>query len=74
VAQSILELVKSLTELVQLKRERDKARQDCEGTWGYYGYSIEKELEEKEDYFKKVLDNYIDERMEVKLKEIKHEL
>ena len=45
------ELIDALMNVIELKRERDKAFEDCDATWGYFGYEIEERLEKAKAKF-----------------------
>ena len=45
------ELTRALERFLEAKTEYDKAFNDCEGTWGYYGQYYEEQLEKAEKAF-----------------------
>ena len=47
------ELIDSLLNLIEVKVDRDKARNDCDCSWGYYGAGREEELSQAKKRFSK---------------------
>ena len=58
------EMIDALVKLIRLKQERDKAFADCDSSWGYYGYDIEKKLEEAKQRYAKALTDYLQVRLD----------
>ncbi len=57
-------LTNALITLVKIKHKRDKAFNNCEGSWGYFGYNLEEELKKAEEEFDLELNKIIDKRIE----------
>ena len=47
------EFVDALTDLLETKRETDKAHANCDGSWGYYGFHDEEQLKKAKSRFLK---------------------
>ena len=45
------ELIDALMDLIQVKADRDKAFNDCDHSWGYYGSGREEELQKARNRF-----------------------
>ena len=50
------EFIDALIDLQEAKAARDKARKDCDGSWGYYGHYQEEELQKAKERFGAALD------------------
>ena len=53
------EMIDALINVIELKRKRDKAFEDCDSSWGHYGYDIERQLEEAKERSAKALKRFI---------------
>ena len=53
------ELIDALMDIIERKRERDKAYESCESSWGYYGHDIEDKLQKSKERFAKALHKII---------------
>ena len=58
------ELIDALMELIEARAERNKARADCEGSWGYYGHYQEERLEKAQGRFTKAFKAAVDTAIE----------
>ncbi len=47
------EFLDALDAYMEAKAERDKAKSDCDSSWGYYGHDCEEKLEKARERFEK---------------------
>ena len=64
------ELIKSLLRLVLVQSKYNKAVEEFEGySWDWYGRDVIEALDEAKTDFKKLMDGYIDQRVDEKIEE-----
>lgn len=64
-------LIQSLQNLIDAKNKHDKERDAYDGySWGYFGHSLVKDMEDAAEEFGNRLAEIIDKRVDEKLKEL----
>ena len=64
---SITDVQLALANLMEAQREHDKARDDCDGTWDYFGSGHINAVDRARKEFGEALSAYIDFRVEAVL-------
>ena len=55
------EFIDALMNLIEVKTERDKALNDCDSSWGYYGFHEEETLKAAKERFSKAFKAMVNE-------------
>jgi len=63
-------VIETMAQYMKTKQQYDEARAQCKYDWGYFGSGYELNLERAEEALSTAMDEYIDKRIETKLKEM----
>lgn len=48
-------LIDAIIDVIEKKQRRDKVFEDCDGTWGHFGYDVEEQLSKAKRHFGELL-------------------